>query len=181
MKALIIICLLDVCFLFSQSPIILAPHPTEKGTRFSFSIQDLKKSSKPELKKIADLEINSVSVAGSFNQWRKSEFLMKYDSTNSIWFVDIPLKEGIEYHYKFVLNDSIWITDPNAPNVTEDEWQNGIIIPYGFNKPYAINLSPPFGKRITELQDFTCQLFSPTGKVIKSSIECLFEWSKSKI
>lgn len=180
MKSLLIICLLNVSLLFSQSQIILAPHPTENGTRFSLSVQDLKNSSKPELKKLSEIGITSVSVAGSFNQWRKNDFLMNYDSLHSIWFVDIPLKEGIEYHYKFVINDSIWITDPNAPNVTEDEWQNGIIIPYGFNKPYAININPPFGKRITKLQDFTCQLVSPTGKIVKSSIECFLNEQKVK-
>lgn len=180
MKNCIILILLTISFLFSQSQIILAPHPTENGTRFSLSVQDLKNSSKPELKKLSEVGITSVSVAGSFNQWRKNDFLMNYDSLHSIWFVDIPLKEGVEYHYKFVINDSIWITDPNAPNVTEDEWQNGIIIPYGFNKPYAININPPFGKRITKLQNFTCQLVSPTGKIVKSSIECFLNEQKVK-
>lgn len=180
MKSLLIICLLNLSLLFSQSKIILAPHPTEYGTRFSLSVQDLKNSSKPDLKRLSEIGITSVSVAGSFNQWRKNDFLMNYDSLHSIWFVDILLKEGVEYHYKFVINDSIWITDPNAPNVTEDEWQNGIIIPYGFNKPYAININPPFGKRITKLQDFTCQLVSPTGKIVKSSIECFLNDQKVK-
>lgn len=180
MKNCIILILFTISFLFSQSQIILAPHPTENGTRFSLSVQDLRKSTKPELKKLSEIVITSVSVAGSFNQWRKNDFLMNYDSLHSIWFIDIPLKEGIEYHYKFVINDSIWITDPNAPNVTEDEWQNGIIIPYGFNKPHAININPPFGKRITKLQDFTCQLFSPTGKIVKSSIECFLNDQKVK-
>lgn len=166
--------------LFSQSNITLAPHPTENGIRFSLSISELANSKKPELIKLSSLRINSISVAGSFNQWRKNEFLMKYDPTNAIWFVDIPLKEGIEYHYKYVINDSIWITDPNAPNITEDEWQNGIIIPVGFNKPYAINVNPPFGKRITKLQDFTCQLVSSHGKILKSSIECFLNDRKIK-
>lgn len=88
MKNCIILILLTISFLFSQSQIILAPHPTENGTRFSLSVQDLKNSSKPELKKLSEVGITSVSIAGSFNQWRKSEFLMTYDSINLIWSVD---------------------------------------------------------------------------------------------
>ncbi len=178
MKKTFPLVLLIAVNIYAQTQIILSPHPTENGTRFCLSIKDLANSNNPELKKLSVIKINSVSVAGSFNQWRKNEFLMNYDSTNSIWCVDISLKEGIEYHYKFVINDSIWITDPNAPNVTEDEWQNGIIIPYGFNKPYAINLNPPFGKRITKMQDFTCRLVSQNGKILKSSIECFLNDNK---
>lgn len=178
MKKFFLLTLILINYHFLKSQIILSPHPVETGIRFSLSINELKNNYKSELKKLSEVKINSVAVAGSFNQWRKNEYLMKFDSLNSIWFIDIPLREGIEYHYKFVINDSIWITDPNAPNITEDEWQNGIIIPYGFNKPYAIKLNPPFGKRITKLQDFTCQLISSTGKIVKSSIECFLNGAK---
>ncbi|MCX8056150.1 MAG: alpha-amylase family glycosyl hydrolase [Ignavibacteria bacterium] len=180
MKKSILLFILISRILFSQNQLILSPHPTEKGTKFSFSLQQIKSSNKPELKKLSEIKINSISVAGSFNQWRRNENFMTYDSSNQIWFVEIPLKEGIEYHYKFVINDTIWITDPNAPNVTEDEWQNGIIIPIGYNKPYAINVNPPFGKRITKLQEFSCELFSPQGKIVKSSIECFLNDKKIK-
>jgi len=162
-------------FLFAQIQKIIEPHPVESGIRFSFSIDALRDFKNSDLKRLQSLKITSISVAGSFNQWRKNEYLMIYDSTNSLWFVDIPLKEGVEYHYKFVINDSIWITDPFAPNITEDEWRNGIIIPYGYNKPYAINVNPPFNKRITRLQNFTCKLVSPNGRIVKSSIECFLD------
>ena len=180
MQQIVFILLIISTILFSQNRTILSPHPVENGTRFSFSQNELKKSNNPELKKLINVKINSVAVAGSFNEWRKNDYFMNYDSISQTWFVDILLDEGKEYHYKFVINDSIWITDPNATDVTEDEWQNGIIIPYGFNKPYALNVNPPFGKRITKLQDFKCNLVSNFGKILKSSIECYLNGKKIK-
>jgi glycosidase len=155
--------------------LILSPHPVENGTRFSFSQSQLKSSNNPSLKNLVDFQINSISVTGSFNQWRKNEYLMNYDLTKGIWFVDINLKSGIEYHYKFVINDSIWITDPNAPDVTEDEWRNGILIPVDFNSPYVIDVNPPYGKRITQIKPFTCKLLSREGKILANSIKAFLD------
>lgn len=170
-KITIIILLIVWIKVYSQST-ILSPHPTEFGTRFSFSLSELQKLSFVDREKISSIKINSIAVAGSFNNWNKNNFFMIFDSTTNYWYVDIPLKVGVEYHYKFVINDSIWITDPNAPNVTEDEWRNGIVIPLGFNSPYVVELNPPYGKRIEKLQNITCRLVSPVGKVVKSSIRC---------
>lgn len=166
--------LINLQILIAQQ-IILPPHPVENGTRFSFSESRIKYSKNLELKKLSELKINSISVAGSFNQWNKNEFFMKYDSSSQIWFVDIKLKPGIEYHYKFVINDSIWITDPDAPDVTEDEWRNGILIPVDFNSPFVIEIDPPNGKRITRLKPFTCRLMSREGRIIKSSIRTFLD------
>jgi hypothetical protein len=161
--------------------LILSPHPVENGTRFSFSQSQLKSSNNPSLKNLLDLQINSISVAGSFNQWRKNEYLMNYDSTKGIWFVDIKLKSGIEYHYKFVINDSIWITDPNAPDVTEDEWRNGILIPVDFNSPYVIDVNPPYGKRITQIQTFHLQAVKSRGENSCKLNQNFFRWKASQV
>ncbi len=178
MRTLFLILLIFNIALLSQSRNFLSPHPVEKGTRFIFSSSTLKSADVKELKNIRPEEIRSISVAGSFNNWIKNQYFMTFDTLNKIWYVDIPLKEGVEYHYKFVINDSIWVTDPNAPDVTEDEWRNGIIIPTGFGKPYVINVTPPNGKRITKLYDFTCQLISPYAKIDKHSIECFLDGRK---
>ncbi|NPV10683.1 MAG: hypothetical protein HPY57_02715 [Ignavibacteria bacterium] len=159
---------------FSQN-LILSPHPVENGIRFSFSPSQIIHSKVSEIKKLSEIKINSISVAGSFNQWQKNQYLMSYDSLNGIWFVDIKLKPGIEYHYKFVINDSIWITDPNAPDVTEDEWRNGILIPLDYNSPFVIDVNPPFGKRITKITAFTCRLMSREGRIVKSSIKVFLD------
>ncbi len=172
-----LISILIFCFITTtqSQEIILSPHPVENGTRFTFSKSQIQKSSNPEIKKLFDLKINSIAVAGSFNQWRKNDFLMTFDSSKQIWFIDIKLKPGIEYHYKFVINDSIWITDPNAPDVTEDEWRNGILIPVDFNSPYVIDVNPPYGKRITKIKPFTCKLVGREGKIDKSSIKVFLD------
>lgn len=172
MKNLIaIILLLFITITCYAQQVILSPHPVENGTRFSFSLEQIKKSTRAEFKRLEDIEITSVAVAGSFNQWKKNEHLMFYDTDNKIWYVDIKLKPGVEYHYKFVINDSIWITDPNAPDVTEDEWRNGILIPVDFSSPYVIDVNPPYGKRLTKLIPFTCKLISNEGKVLPNSIK----------
>jgi len=176
MRTLITILILFILLnLTSAQELILSPHPVPDGTRFSFSQSQIQKLNDPELKKLYNLNITSISVAGSFNQWRKNDFLMIFDSSKQIWFVDIKLKPGIEYHYKFVINDSIWITDPNAPDVTEDEWRNGILIPVDFYSPYVIEVNPPFGKRITEIKPFTCKLIGREGKIDKSSIKVFLD------
>lgn len=176
MRTLLTILILFILLnLTSAQELILSPHPVPDGTRFSFSQSQIQKLNDPELKKLYNLNITSISVAGSFNQWRKNDFLMIFDSSKQIWFVDIKLKPGIEYHYKFVINDSIWITDPNAPDVTEDEWRNGILIPVDFYSPYVIEVNPPFGKRITEIKPFTCKLIGREGKIDKSSIKVFLD------
>lgn len=174
MKFFYLILFINLKTIFAQE-IILSPHPVENGTRFLFSQSQIQNSNNLELQKIAKLKINSISVAGSFNQWQKNQYLMSYDSLSGIWFIDIKLKPGIEYHYKFVINDSIWITDPNAPDMTEDEWKNGILIPVNYNSPFVIEVNPPSGKRITKLIPFTCRLISREGRILKSSIKTFLD------
>jgi glycosidase len=116
----------------------LSPVPTEEGTRF-FYLND------------RGFYVNSVAVAGSFNSWDKNQFKMEMNPTDTIWSVVVKLTPGVEYHYKLVLNDTLWITDPNAPNVTEDEWRNGIIIPQKYGAPFIHKMFPPQNKRVSEI------------------------------
>ncbi|MBS4000690.1 MAG: hypothetical protein KGZ71_09425, partial [Desulfobulbaceae bacterium] len=116
----------------------LSPVPTEEGTRF-FYLND------------RGFSVNSVAVAGSFNNWDKNQFKMEMNPTDTIWSVIVKLTPGVEYHYKLVLNDTLWITDPNAPNVTEDEWRNGIIIPQKYGAPFIREMFPPQNKRVSEI------------------------------
>lgn len=172
-KKLFIFLLLSNLYCNAQE-LILTPHPSENGTRFNFSQE---KVSDPFLKKI---KIDHISVVGSFNNWNKNQFFMVFDSVKNLWWVDVKLPVGNEYHYKFIINDSLWITDPFAPNVTEDEWRNGIVIPIEFNAPYVMEVNPPNGKRITKLIPFMCKLVSPFGKIDPNSIECYLDKNKIK-
>ncbi len=140
---------------FPQS---LKPVPSEKGTRFFFS------SLKPDT-------IKSVAVAGTFNKWEPGMYTMTFDKATKTWSVDVPLANGIEYMYKLVINGQWWITDPNAPDVTEDEWRNGIIIPQRFGAPFVERIFPPKNKRISALPVVTAILKSNNADIDEKSIK----------
>jgi 1,4-alpha-glucan branching enzyme len=50
-----------------------------------------------------------VILAGSFNNWNESDFVMQ--KTDYGWKYVVPLSGG-KHHYKFIV-DGEWITDPN--------------------------------------------------------------------
>ena len=139
----------------------LSPVPTEEGTKF-FYLPD------------RNFNIYSVSVAGSFNNWDKDQFKMEMNPTDSIWSVVVKLTPGVEYHYKLVLNDTLWITDPNAPNVTEDEWRNGIIIPQKYGAPFIHEMFPPQNKRVSEIPLLTIKLGTFESEIDPASIKLFF-------
>lgn len=140
--------------LFSQS---LSPKPDPEGTRFFYRHTNA-------------FQLKSVSIAGSFTGWKAGEFLFRFDAAQNYWTGVIKLEPGREYHYKFVLNDTLWITDPNAPFVTEDEWQNGVISPIPYGKPYISDINPAPGQRITKLQKISFSLSGFAGPVVPASV-----------
>lgn len=56
----------------------------------------------------------SISLAGDFNAWQGSSAPMT--NSNGTWTKTIPLQLGTSYQYKFVVNGSTWVSDPNNPN-----------------------------------------------------------------
>ncbi|MCM8792137.1 MAG: glycogen-binding domain-containing protein [Candidatus Omnitrophica bacterium] len=53
-----------------------------------------------------------VAVAGTFNNWNTDSLLAKRD-TRGNWTAKISLPPG-RYEYKFVVDNSYWIEDPNC-------------------------------------------------------------------
>ncbi len=53
----------------------------------------------------------SVTLAGSFNNWSREAQPMTFDPAKNAWTVTIELMEG-EYQYKFVVDGSKWFQDP---------------------------------------------------------------------
>jgi len=53
---------------------------------------------------------NQVSLVGSFNQWAQDVLLMKCDG-DGVWQIEIPLLPKGKYHYKFLVDDKVWIED----------------------------------------------------------------------
>jgi len=65
----------------------------------------------------------SVYVAGEFNGWeyqpgQRRAITLKQDE-NGIWKAVVPLSSG-RYQYKFVLDSTAWVLDPNNPYTYDD-------------------------------------------------------------
>jgi hypothetical protein len=60
----------------------------------------------------------SVSLAGSFNNWDGRANSMTKDKEGN-WKVVLPLSPG-KYEYKFVVNGSTWMADPDNPRTAGD-------------------------------------------------------------
>ncbi len=65
-----------------------------------------------------NMDARSVSVAGSFNGWNKTQHEMHMND-NGIWSIRIPIPKGT-YNYKFFV-DNLWISDPMNKNTGYDE------------------------------------------------------------
>ena len=63
-------------------------------------------------KKVAG-SARKVSVAGDFNQWSSERTPMKALKSGD-FKATLQLAKGHEYQYRFVLDDSVWITDECA-------------------------------------------------------------------
>lgn len=73
-----------------------------------------------------DTEVKSVKVIGDFNNWKTNDLPMVY--FNGSWQIDVELGYGI-YQYKFLINQTNIIIDPNAEAFVPDSsgGKNGII------------------------------------------------------
>jgi len=67
----------------------------------------------------SDPKASSVSVVGDFNDWNKEKNPMKLES--GVWKCSLPLKVG-RHEYKFVVNNTDWITDPKASETVADKY-----------------------------------------------------------
>jgi 1,4-alpha-glucan branching enzyme len=55
-----------------------------------------------------------ISLSGSFNHWAKDVLLMKH-KRNGEWKIEIPLLPAGKYHYKFFIDDKMWMEDIDNP------------------------------------------------------------------
>ena len=68
---------------------------------------------------ISGIEAKSIAVAGDFNGWNTSANQLEDPDGDGIWIGKINLKPG-RYEYMLVIDNSKWVTDPNA-NVYADD------------------------------------------------------------
>ena len=67
---------------------------------------------------VADSAVKTVSVAGSFNHWSRTTNFLTKQPDGKTWLVVLSLEPGV-YTYKFVIDGSKWLTDPNAPTLDD--------------------------------------------------------------
>lgn len=74
-------------------------------------------------------DANSVSLAGSFNEWRAEGIALVPSVTPGLWTVTVPLPLG-SYEYLFVVDGRRWIADPSAHAQVEDGFgqTNSVIV-----------------------------------------------------
>jgi hypothetical protein len=77
----------------------------------------------------AGISVDRVTVAGDFNGWNKELNDLRFDPAKKTYRIALPLKKG-RYRYKFVLNGTNWLDDPNAPEYELDPYggKNSVII-----------------------------------------------------
>ncbi|MCF7918833.1 MAG: alpha-glucosidase C-terminal domain-containing protein [Candidatus Cloacimonetes bacterium] len=73
--------------------------------------------------------VTDVYLAGSMNDWNQKRDMMTDADGDGVYEVTKLLK-GAEYTYKFVVNGSEWVTDPNAVSFVDDGFggQNSVIV-----------------------------------------------------
>ena len=110
-KILVLAILMIYVFIFSQS--VLAE---QIGFNFSPAEVDF------------EGEVESVYLAGSFNDWQPAAYKMNGPNEDDIYTLKYNLRPG-EYQYKFVINGEHWFHDPTNELTTADGHggQNSII------------------------------------------------------
>ena len=79
-------------------------------------------------------ETHSVSVVGTFNQWRPHGFEMQWDKERELWSITLRLPEG-RYEYAFLIDGQRVLSDPGAHFYQADGFgnQNSVLILRGEN------------------------------------------------
>ncbi len=67
---------------------------------------------------------SKVELFGSFTNWQTGTPMTLKGSS---WETTVHLDDGQRVEYKFVLDEKAWVSDPNNPNVTQDEFKNSVL------------------------------------------------------
>ncbi len=74
----------------------------------------------------SDPYAGSVAVAGDFNGWSTDADPLEMDE-NGVWRVVLDLEPG-RYEYKFVINGSQWIADPDNPKLVGEYGNSELVV-----------------------------------------------------
>jgi 1,4-alpha-glucan branching enzyme len=79
---------------------------------------------------------HQISLAGNFNHWAKDVLQMRPDK-NGVWKIEIPMLPGGKYHYKFFIDDRMWMEDVDNPYREPDGLTGFYSILFIGNQTYA--------------------------------------------
>ncbi|HVK48306.1 MAG TPA: hypothetical protein VM488_10685 [Pseudobacter sp.] len=51
-----------------------------------------------------------IALSGTFNHWAPDQLLLKQDGEGQ-WYIEIPMLPQGKYHYKFFIDDRMWMED----------------------------------------------------------------------
>jgi len=138
----------------------LVPHPVEGGVLFSY---------------LAPEGTQSVHLAGEFNGWSMTATPMFDDDEDGIWRTWYPLRPGRRYEYKFVVDGTEWVTDPNAPEVNTSNYNNSVVFVSEPGVPYAVMTFPVDGSRPKEIAPVSGHLRCYRDEVDPNSVQVRLE------
>lgn len=92
----------------------------------------------------------SVHLAGEFNGWSMTSMPMGDADHDGVWTLTVPLETGRAWQYKFVVNGSEWVTDPDAEATDPNNYNNGILITRRPGEAYLTAFLPADGSRLTQ-------------------------------
>jgi hypothetical protein len=72
-------------------------------------------------------DYRSVCLSGDFNDWATDSHCLRRNGET--WEIELPLSPG-RYRYGFILDGSLWVTDPKALLIEEDGFgrKNSVIV-----------------------------------------------------
>jgi len=106
---------------------------------------------------------NSVAVPGDFNSWSiNSHYMTNLDQTN-FWYVSEVFEMNARLDYKFVLNGSNWILDPENPNTVLGGFgPNSELAMPEYIQPWEIAYNPNINHGTQETKSILSTLLSGT-------------------
>jgi hypothetical protein len=66
-------------------------------------------------------QASSVALVGDFNDWDPTRTPLAPAGVRGVWAAVVPLAPG-RHRYAFLVDGAIWVTDPAAPSVPDDEF-----------------------------------------------------------
>ena len=98
---------------------------------------------------------NSVSVPGDFNGWSTSAWPMTHLSQTNFWYRSENFELDARLDYKFVMNGSNWILDPENPNICQGGFgpNSELSMPL-YVQPWEINYQSEYCSRNSCYKNF---------------------------